>query len=196
MDEALLTLLESKDLEYVTVKEICEQAEVNRSTFYLHYETMGDLVNEALALVDARFLSYFAQDEKEIWNKLNGNELKDLVLITEDYLQPYLRFVSDNKKVYRAAFRNPDDVRANVRYGNLKRHILEPVLEKFGVPAALRKYYIVYYIKGIAAILREWLNDDCSDPVETIAAIIEDCVRPFHGTEGRTNEKWCNFTKE
>ncbi|MDY2657325.1 MAG: TetR/AcrR family transcriptional regulator [Candidatus Limiplasma sp.] len=37
MDEALITLLEKKDLEFITVKEICETAGVNRSTFYLHY---------------------------------------------------------------------------------------------------------------------------------------------------------------
>ena len=42
MDEAFLTLLAKKDFEYITVKEICEVAEVNRSTFYLHYETMSD----------------------------------------------------------------------------------------------------------------------------------------------------------
>ena len=46
MDEALLALLEEKDLEYITVKELCHRAGVNRSTFYLHYETIDDLVNE------------------------------------------------------------------------------------------------------------------------------------------------------
>ena len=42
MDEAFLTLLAKKDFEYITIKEICEVAGVNRSTFYLHYETMSD----------------------------------------------------------------------------------------------------------------------------------------------------------
>ena len=41
MDEALISLLKVKDLEYITVKEICEKAGVNRSTFYLHYETIA-----------------------------------------------------------------------------------------------------------------------------------------------------------
>ena len=40
MDEAFLSLLEKKDFAYITVKEICEAAGVNRSTFYLHYETL------------------------------------------------------------------------------------------------------------------------------------------------------------
>lgn len=185
MDEALIALLERKDLEYVTVKEICEKAGVNRSTFYLHYETIADLVNEAMELVDRRFLSYFTQGENVFGDKMDGNELKDLILVTQEYLLPYLRFISDNKAVYRAAFRNPDGMQANLRYGNLKRNVLEPILKKFGVPTASWKYYIAYYIEGITAILKEWLNDDCSDPIETIAAIIEECVRPSSGTEGR-----------
>lgn len=46
MDKAFLSLLEKKDFSYITVKEICEKAKVNRSTFYLHYETLEDLLSE------------------------------------------------------------------------------------------------------------------------------------------------------
>ena len=43
MDEALLFLLEKKDFEFISIKEICDKAGVSRSTFYLHYENMNDL---------------------------------------------------------------------------------------------------------------------------------------------------------
>ena len=36
MDQSFLELLEKKDFTYITVKEICHEADVNRSTFYLH----------------------------------------------------------------------------------------------------------------------------------------------------------------
>ena len=49
MDEALISLLARKDFAYITVREICETAGVNRSTFYLHYETMADLLSESVA---------------------------------------------------------------------------------------------------------------------------------------------------
>lgn len=186
MDEALIALLEVKDLEYITVKEICEKAGVNSSTFYLHYETIADLVNETIESVDTRFGSYFSQDTKDVWDKINGIELKELILITQDYLKPYLQFISDNKKVYRAAFRNPSGMRADIRYGNLKKYILEPILRRFEIPDTFWKYYIAYYIEGVMAIIKEWLNNDCKDPIETIANIIEECVRPFHGTAGGT----------
>ena len=182
MDEALIALLEEKDLEYITVKEICHQAGVNRSTFYLHYETIADLVNETLEMINQRFLSYFPQQEEEVLGNMGSREREELVLVTREYLLPYLRFIRDNKKVYRAAFRNPGSMQAYARYGELKQHILGPILERFEIPAAHRPYYIAYYVEGIAAIVKEWLRQDCTDEVEMIADIIESCVRPRDGS--------------
>lgn len=79
MDEALIALLEEKDLEYITVKEICRQAGVNRSTFYLHYETIADLVNEALEMINQRFLSYFPQQEEKVLGNMSGRKREELV---------------------------------------------------------------------------------------------------------------------
>ena len=80
LDEALIALLEKKDLQYITVKEICHQAGVNRSTFYLHYETIADLVNETLEMVNQRFRSYFPQREEEVLGDMGSREREDLVL--------------------------------------------------------------------------------------------------------------------
>ena len=178
MDEALIALLEKKDLEYITVKEICHQAGVNRSTFYLHYESIAELLDETMEMINQRFLSYFPLEEEAVLGDLEHRELNDLVFVTQEYLLPYLRFIQDNKKVYRAAFRNPSSMQANARYGVLKQRILNPILERFEIPIARRPYYIAYYVEGIAAIIKEWLRHDCGDSVEMIAAIIESCVRP------------------
>lgn len=185
MDEALIALLEKKDLEYITVKEICHQAGVNRSTFYLHYESIAELLDETMEMINQRFLSYFPQEEEAVLGDLEHRELNDLVFVTQEYLLPYLRFIQDNKKVYRAAFRNPSSMQANARYGVLKQRILDPILERFEIPAARRPYYIAYYVEGIAAIVKEWLRHDCGDSVEMIAAIIESCVRPKENHHGQ-----------
>lgn len=184
MDEALIALLEVKDLEYITVKEICEKAGVNRSTFYLHYETIADLLNEAMENVNKRFLSCFAQREADFVNTISDSRLEDLVLVTQDYLKPYLQFISENKRVYRASFRNPNEMQADVKYRALKKYILEPILKRFRIPETHWQYYIAYYIEGTAAIIKEWLKHDCQDSVEIIAAIIEECVRPLNGENG------------
>ena len=54
-------------------------------------------------------------------------------------------FIRDNKKIYRAAFRNPNDMQAHARYGELKKRLLSPILDRFSVPAPYHRYYIAYY---------------------------------------------------
>ena len=163
------------------MKEICETAGVNRSTFYLHYETISDLLEETVAMINERFLSYFPQTEEAVLGGMEHRELKDLVLVSREYLLPYLRFIRDNKKIYRAAFRTPTDMQADARYGDLKKHILGPILERFQIPAAHRPYYIAYYIEGIIAIVKEWLRQGCADDTEILADIIEKCVHADSG---------------
>ena len=59
MNESLLILLEKKDIDYITVKEICEKAGVNRSTFYLHYDNIDDLFKETIERLNNDFISSF-----------------------------------------------------------------------------------------------------------------------------------------
>ena len=68
-DKALLSLLEKKPFEYITISEICEKTGVNRSTFYLHYENTADLLKEATAYVLDNFASYFPVDMESITSK-------------------------------------------------------------------------------------------------------------------------------
>ena len=44
--EALLRLLKKDDIYHVTVKEICGEAEINRSTFYAHFGSPRDVLLE------------------------------------------------------------------------------------------------------------------------------------------------------
>ncbi len=68
IDKALLLLLEEKNFDYITVKEVCLKAGVNRSTFYLHYESMNDLLDESLAYIFSQFTSRY---DKLPFNKKN-----------------------------------------------------------------------------------------------------------------------------
>lgn len=59
MDEALICLLNEKDYEYITIKEICKKAGVNRFTFYFHYESIDDLLEETLGFINKKSFDYF-----------------------------------------------------------------------------------------------------------------------------------------
>ena len=68
MNQALISLLEKKDIEFITVSEITKKAGVNRSTFYLHYENTVDLLNETARFLLDDFMSYFNVDVKNFYN--------------------------------------------------------------------------------------------------------------------------------
>lgn len=59
MNKALLVLLEKKDFELITIKDICEKAGVNRSTFYLHYQNTLELLQECLENIINDFFAKF-----------------------------------------------------------------------------------------------------------------------------------------
>ena len=100
MDKALISLLEEKTFEYITVSEICKRAEVNRSTFYLHYENTVDLLNETARFLLDDFMSYFNADAKNITNKFKESSLDELNFISNEYLHPYLSYIKENKMVF------------------------------------------------------------------------------------------------
>ena len=62
MNQALIELLNKKDYEFITIKEICKKAGVNRSTFYLHYDNVEDLLLETIENINKNFLSYFTEN--------------------------------------------------------------------------------------------------------------------------------------
>lgn len=102
MDEALLSLLYEKDFEYITIKEICARAKVNRSTFYLHYENIGDLLIETIQLVNEKFSSsYFAKSFS-----IEEKSLDELYFMTDEWIIPYLEFIRENKHIYKVIHSN------------------------------------------------------------------------------------------
>jgi len=42
----LLTLLQKKHISKISISELCKEAEINRTTFYRHYETPKDVFLE------------------------------------------------------------------------------------------------------------------------------------------------------
>ena len=176
MDEALITLLEKKDFEYITIKEICEVAGVNRSTFYLHYENTSDLLKETTRYILDKHFTYYSADTKGITERFENCELGDLVFVTTEYLTPYLTFMKENKRIFKVSIKQFRSMNMDEVYGKMFKHIFDPILSRFHVPENERSYVIKFYLTGVFAVLMEWLNQDCSDDMNTVIRIITDCV--------------------
>ena len=176
MDEAFLALLEEKDFAYITVKEICEKAGVNRSTFYLHYETVGDLLAESTRYIIDKLVENMPQDTADFFEKLQTRPLEELHLITPEYLTPYLNFVKEHRRIFRTAVEQASVLGMDDVYLALNRHVFAPILNRFHVLPFEQKYMMPFYINGLMGIINEWLKEDCKDSVEQITSVIQICI--------------------
>ena len=176
MDLALISLLKKKSFEYITVSEICEIAGVNRSTFYLHYETVGDLLEETTRYLLNDFLSYFSTDTKSISFNLINCELDELIFISDKYLTPYLTYIKDHKEVFATALSHNKTLGFEVVYHRMFENIFNPILNRFDYPEKDRQYVMMYYLNGINAIITEWLKNGCNKSIKEIIYIITICI--------------------
>lgn len=61
--ESFITLLQQKPIQKITVKEICERAEINRATFYAHYHDAFDLLAQIENALFANMMSQVSLDQ-------------------------------------------------------------------------------------------------------------------------------------
>ena len=176
MDETLISLLDKKDFEYITIKEICDTAGVNRSTFYLHYENTSDLLKETTRYILDKHFAYYSSDTKRITERFANCELKDLVFITSEYLIPYLTFIKDNQRLFKVSIKHFNSLSMDSVYVRMFEYIFNPILERFHVPEKERSFVMKFYLTGVYAIVMEWLDKNCSDDMETVTRVITDCV--------------------
>lgn len=186
MDEALILLLEKKDFAYITIKDICETAGVNRSTFYLHYENTNELLRETTQYIIDRHFSYYEENGEKIDIK-NLNENRKSIFIEPTYLVPYLTFVKENKRVFKVSIKQFDAMNMSCFYDDMFTYVFEPILKSFNVPPSERNYIMKFYLTGVFAIVMEWLGRDCEDSIDLICKIIVDCVMGSREIDEKNN---------
>ena len=174
MNQALLILLETKDFEYITVKEICEKAGVNRSTFYLHYENTIDLFNETVERLNKDFTNSFST--KNVSSVIKDGTPNDAIFIKYEFLIPYLEFVKRNKRILKTIHSKPEIFKNDSIYNKLKQEVFYPALNKFNVKENEKPYLLEFFTRGVSGIVNTWIGLDCKDPIEEIAKLIVDCV--------------------
>ena len=172
MDEALLALLKKKNFEFITVKEICRKAGVNRSTFYLHYENIGELFAEATELINRRFHEGYKKEQLEILLTTKS----DAYLITPEYLLPYLNFVKENKEIFKLVHEKPQLFNNRRAFERMYSEIFTHILDKFGVEEEKKPYVFTFFTQGVLAIVMKWVEDDCREEVDFIMNLIRDMV--------------------
>lgn len=150
-----------KPLSKVTVREVCQLAGINRSTFYAHYLDVYDVLEQVEKTMSAGLTESFLEGIDQ------GAD------IGECFLRLF-RFIRDNKGFYRFYLSETgstgviglawDTVRS--RCGTLEPKIL-------GLPSQREvEYHAAFFLYGLTAMIRSWLEDDCPETPEEMGEIL------------------------
>ena len=165
---ALIELMQVKPYHKITVKEICEQADLNRTTFYLHYNDISALFNEIVFDLEEGLTRYVPSSKEE----------QDRVTI----MCKYLEFIKDNYVVYRTLMSSDQN-------GGAKTKILTDILSarKADLPVlgsqAQNKYIYPFIIDGCVSMILRWIDNGFDMNTEDLAKLIDKlCYTTYKAT--------------
>ena len=162
LTQALTELLQQKQVNEITVKELTDLADMNRGTFYLYYKDIYDMLEKI---------------QDEMFEKLNGIfELRadeEVTEQTKSILLDLFRFIEENQEMCRVLLSPNGDMNFLHRLNEVLRekclHLYlgtEPVANEEDFD--YRYSFVVY---GCAGIIRAWVGRNCPEKPEQMAEL-------------------------
>ncbi|MDO5852429.1 MAG: TetR/AcrR family transcriptional regulator [Methanobacteriaceae archaeon] len=148
--QSLITLLQEKEYNEITIKEITNKAEVNRSTYYRNFKSKEDIIIFNLN----KIMKEYTNTYKTIKEKNYENYLKIIFETFYNYKE-FLLTIYKKEQIY----------------------LLQEVLNKHfknklnQTENKLKKYHIYYHIGGIYNFIICWLENDMKDTPEKLTKI-------------------------
>lgn len=147
---ALLNLMQTKNIRDISVKELVEEAGINRSTFYLHYSSVSDILEE---LQD----DYMRELDRISQKEYSCNPERDEDTGAFSFIYDLLIICFDNLDLCRAIF-GPN---GNLDYQRKVTNIIESTIAKrinqvLGHEYKVSHFLSTFYLHGCVTMLKEW----------------------------------------
>ncbi|MBQ8504127.1 MAG: TetR/AcrR family transcriptional regulator [Clostridia bacterium] len=159
LKESLIDLMKKKSIHVISIKEICEGADVNRSTFYRHYDTQYDLYDD--------IIDDIALDIYDVYLGCANEGLTVTLLLTQ-----ILHYIEDNREKFLVILSD----NGNISLGETYNRITDRFINRDHV-GELGAYVAQFIAAGMTSVLWTWLNKENRRPAEEIAALINSLMR-------------------
>lgn len=166
IQKALLQLLENNDIDTITVKQICAEANINRSTFYSHYDDVLSLVHAIENRIHQEIISNYLNKADAGKGMLDGS-----------FYHNFLENIKKYKTFYKASLKKRTTFPLTEGYEEIMNHLIIPACTQKGITDNVSiRYKLVFYQAGFTHILKYWVEHDCTESVETIESYIRELV--------------------
>lgn len=159
LKDALIELLQTEHISKISVKSLCELADVNRSTFYAHFKDQYDLLQH----IETEILD-------NIRNYLRDADYNEATPISFQVLNRILEHIYNNTDVFRAflSYNSDPDITEEI----MKMTEIVPRQPYEDLDERTRDYLMSYSITGCISILQKWLFDGTPETPARMSEII------------------------
>ncbi|WP_313886521.1 TetR/AcrR family transcriptional regulator [Bacillus sp. SD088] len=159
--DSFITLLKTKPISAITVKEICERADINRSTFYAHYKDQFDL----LAQIEEEIIT----DLHMYLNQYNVEQEQEVLQLTERLLE----YVVSKYEMFQVLLNENADHTFERRVMDVVRSFLiQSKITSDEVDANTSEYVITYLISGSIYVIKQWVANNMDQSPKQLAQLI------------------------
>lgn len=148
LKNALLELLIKQPFEEIKIIDICKAAYVNRSTFYFHYSSKYDLLEETIKVY-----------KDDLFVGLQKNDKLDEIDIFKEMIRLYITHISANKERFLPIIvNNRNGVFLPVVFDTLKKDISNRVnINKINKDGISYSICIDFYLNAVVLTSIDWL---------------------------------------
>lgn len=160
--ESLVQLMQTNPISKISVKMICEAADINRSTFYAHYTDQYDLLQKLEKEVVAGFREYVETQTFDGHSETSAHALEQLL--------EYAAKHADLLKVLLSENGDSDFHRDIVEIAQLKA--IADLNRYQSIDSRTIEYMNSFIIAGALSLVLKWLEDGMIESTQEIAKII------------------------
>lgn len=151
-----MNLIQTKELNQISVSDICKRAELNRTTFYANYADIYELADSVRQELEDNLSIIYAE---EIENKYNSHNFLKLFC-----------HIAENQLIYKTYFK--------LGYDNnykILQYDYDLAQRLFG--NRFVNYHFEFFKSGITAVIKMWLANGCKETPEEIYEVVRDEYR-------------------
>ena len=148
---ALIGLMGKKKLEELTISEICQEADVNRNTFYSHYSSVRELFEE----MNGKYMEALFASAK-VFDEPNDSTIKNLVNVLDK--------MKEKGNLTKIIFSESN----SIKHLNTLLQILFPtsIIDNLKIENLSLEECHAFLIGGITSLILRWIENDFQESLK------------------------------
>lgn len=166
MEAAMLDIMKRTDFDKITVREICEKAEVNRSTFYAHFLDIYDMLDKMEVELS-----------RDLLNRYLIQSGQNTQAFSAKSFIPFLEHIKEHSYFYKITLQSRKSFPIRRGYEPLWNDIIKPLCVRAGIISEDEIiYYFIYFQAGFTMALKHWVDTGCKKSEIELANTIKNCI--------------------